>query len=48
MGFHMDDHLALAVVFWLGQGEGLVLAELWLRRPNGPLARRAPRRSAAA
>lgn len=48
MGFHMDDHLALAVVFWLGQGEGLVLAELWLRRPNGPLARRPARGSARA
>lgn len=47
MGFHMDDHLALAMVFWLGQGEGLMLAELWLRRPNGPLARR-PRRQPAA
>ncbi len=46
MVFHMNDHLALAVIFWLGQGEGLVLAELWLRRPGGPLARR-PRRTAA-
>lgn len=40
LGFHMDPRLALAVIFWLGQGEGLVLAELWLRRPNGPLARK--------
>jgi hypothetical protein len=48
MGFHMDDHLALAVVFWLGQGEGLLLAELWLRRPGGPAARRPVRKPAAA
>jgi uncharacterized membrane protein YozB (DUF420 family) len=47
LGFHMDTHLALAVIFWLGQGEGLILAELWLRRPGGPLARRAPRKAAA-
>jgi hypothetical protein len=40
---HMEPHLALAVVFWLGQGEGLIAAEFWLRRPGGPLARRAPR-----
>jgi uncharacterized membrane protein YozB (DUF420 family) len=47
MGFHMDDHLALAVVFWLGQGEGLIVAELWLRRPGGPLGRRSADRPAA-
>lgn len=40
MGFHMESHAALALVFWLGQGEGLIAAELWLRRPGGPLARK--------
>lgn len=41
--FHMESHAALALVFWLGQGEGLIVAEWWLRRPGGPLARnRAP------
>jgi hypothetical protein len=38
--FHMDPHPATAVVFWLGQGEGLIAAELWLRRRGGPLFRR--------
>ena len=42
--FHMDVRLAFAVVFWLGQGEGLALAELWLRRSQGPMARRAAAR----
>ena len=46
MGFHMDDHLALAVVFWLGPGEGLILAELWLRRRGGLLAPRSSREPA--
>lgn len=46
--FHMESHAALALVFWLGQGEGLVVAEWWLRRPGGPLARnRAPEVAAA-
>jgi len=46
--FHMDPRPATALVFWLGQGEGLVVAELWLRRAGGPLARRATARQAAA
>ena len=46
--FHMDPRPATALVFWLGQGEGLVVAELWLRRVGGPLARRAAARRAAA
>ncbi len=41
--FHMEPHSALALSFWLGQGEGLVAAEIWLRRPGGALARRASR-----
>ena len=45
--FHMDPRPATALVFWLGQGEGLVVAELWLRRAVGPLARRAAARLAA-
>jgi len=44
--FHMDVRLAFAVVFWLGQGEGLIAAEFWLRRPGGALAKRAARRKA--
>jgi hypothetical protein len=47
MGLHMEPRLALAVVFWLGQGEGLIAAEFWLRRPGGPLARRPARPSQA-
>ncbi len=39
--FGMDPHPATAIVFWLGQGEGLIAAELWLRRRGGPLAKRA-------
>ena len=39
--FHMQARPALALVFWLGQGEGLAVAEIWLRRPGGPLARKA-------
>lgn len=45
---HMDPRPATALVFWLGQGEGLAVAELWLRRAGGPLARRAAARRAAA
>ena len=44
---HMDPRQATALVFWLGQGEGLLVAELWLRRAGGPLARRAAARRAA-
>lgn len=40
---HMDPRPAMALVFWLGQGEGLAVAELWLRRASGPLARRRAR-----
>jgi len=39
--FHMQARPAMALVFWLGQGEGLAVAEVWLRRPGGPLARKA-------
>jgi Predicted membrane protein (DUF2306) len=39
--FDMEQHLSVALVFWLGQGEGLIAAELWLRRDGGPLARKA-------
>jgi hypothetical protein len=46
--FHMEPHLSIAVVFWLGQGEGLLAAELWLRRAGGPLARRPVRAVSAA
>jgi uncharacterized membrane protein len=46
--FNMEPHTSLAVVFWLGQGEGLVAAEFWLRRPGGPLAPRPARAVAAA
>lgn len=45
---HMDPRPATALVFWLGQGESFVVAELWLRRAGGPLARRAAARQAAA
>ncbi|MGC1305568.1 MAG: DUF2306 domain-containing protein [Caulobacteraceae bacterium] len=44
--FHMEPHMAVAAVFWLGQGEGLLVAESWLRRPGGPLKRKAARRAA--
>jgi hypothetical protein len=44
---HMEPHAAVALVFWLGQGEGLLAAELWLRRPGAPLARRLARAAAA-
>lgn len=46
--FGMEPHTSLAVVFWLGQGEGLIAAEFWLRRPGGPLARKPVRKVAAA
>lgn len=45
---HMAPHAALAVSFWLGQGEGLIVAEIWLRRPGGPLNRRPVRATARA
>ncbi len=38
--FHMQARPAVALVFWLGQGEGLLAAEVWLRRPGSPFARR--------
>ncbi len=41
--FHMIPHVAFGLTFWLGQGEGLAVAEFWLRRPRGPIARRAAR-----
>ena len=47
-GLHMESHLAVALVFWLGQGEGLITAEFWLRRPGGPMERRARRLAALA
>ena len=43
---HMEPHAAVALVFWLGQGEGLLAAEVWLRRPGSPLARRKAREAA--
>jgi hypothetical protein len=43
---HMEPHTAVALVFWLGQGEGLMVAEVWLRRPGSPMARRAARKAA--
>jgi hypothetical protein len=45
--FHMEPHLSIALVFWLGQGEGLLAAEFWLRRQGGPLAKK-PTRAASA
>lgn len=39
-GFGMDPHRAATLVFWLGQGDGLAMAETWLRRRRGTLARR--------
>ena len=46
--FHMVPHVAFGLTFWLGQGEGLAIAEFWLRRPGGPLARKAARDAAIA
>lgn len=46
--FGMDPHPATALVFWLGQGEGLIVAELWLRRAGGPLKRKAAMAAARA
>jgi hypothetical protein len=40
---HMDPRPATALVFWMGQGEGLLAAELWLRRKGGPIARKVAR-----
>jgi uncharacterized membrane protein YozB (DUF420 family) len=45
---HMDQRTAMVLVFWLGQGEGLAVAELWLRRQGGPLRLRAARLAARA
>lgn len=47
-GLHLDSRTALATVFWLGQGEGLIAAEIWLRRADSPYARRLRRKRAAA
>jgi uncharacterized membrane protein YozB (DUF420 family) len=44
--FHMVPHAAFGLTFWFGQGEGLLVAEVWLRRPGGPLARKAARTAA--
>lgn len=38
--FHMIPHVAFGLTFWLGQGEGLAIAEFWLRRPGGPIQRK--------
>ena len=35
---HMDTRTMTALIFWLGQGEGLIAAEIWLRRTDGPVA----------
>jgi len=35
---HMDTRTMTALIFWLGQGEGLIAAEIWLRRGDGPVA----------
>jgi len=35
---HMDTRTMTALIFWLGQGEGLIAAEIWLRRADGPVA----------
>jgi len=45
---HMDPKFAMVLVFWLGQGEGLTVAEFWLRRPGGAVALRAARAAARA
>jgi uncharacterized membrane protein YozB (DUF420 family) len=45
---HMDVKFAMLLVFWLGQGEGLAVAEFWLRRPGGAVALRAARAAARA
>ncbi len=37
--FHLPSRDALAVSFWLGVGECLFVAELWLRRPGRPVAK---------
>ena len=44
----MDPKFAMILVFWLGQGEGLAVAEFWLRRPGGAVALRAARAAARA
>lgn len=36
---HLPSSTALAVSFWLGVGECLFVAEIWLRRPGRPSAR---------
>jgi hypothetical protein len=38
----------MLLVFWLGQGEGLAVAEFWLRRPGGAVALRAASAAARA
>jgi len=43
--FGMVPHAAFGLTFWFGQGEGLLIAEVWLRRPGGPLARKAARKA---
>lgn len=44
--FHLVPHVAFGLTFWLGQGEGLAIAEFWLRRPGGPVSRKAVRKLA--
>ncbi|HEY3888022.1 MAG TPA: DUF2306 domain-containing protein [Caulobacteraceae bacterium] len=38
--FGLDPQPAATLVFWLGQGQGIAAAEVWLRRSRGTLARR--------
>ena len=37
---HVPSRPALAISFWLGVGECLLVGELWLRRPGRPQPRR--------
>lgn len=46
-GLHVEPRLALAIVFWMGAATTLAVAELWVRRPGGPVARAALRAAAA-
>jgi hypothetical protein len=38
--FGLDPQPAATVALWLGQGQGIAMAEVWLRRSRGTLARR--------
>ncbi len=44
---HLDPHVATAAAFWCGQADGLLAAQLWLSRKDGPLARRRAARATA-